>query len=184
MIQDAVNDEIAPDGPAPEEEMHEEALELDVLAETMDDAGGPPLDDPVTDDGDALPDEVRAELEALAAAELEHGTEVEQALATAQRDLARQRAETQAALDRYREAILASEPELPPDLVRGETVEELEAAIASARQVVARVREQVQTSAPAAGFPVGAPAREPSRRPRGMTPAEKIAAGLGEREQG
>jgi hypothetical protein len=141
------------------------------------------IDDPVTDDGDALPDEVRAELEALAAADLEHGTEVEQALASAQRELAHQRAATHAALERYREAVLAAEPDLPPDLVRGETLEELEGAIASAREVVARVREQVQASALPSSFPVGAPAREGVRRAGGMTAAEKIAAGLEGRER-
>lgn len=172
-----------------ERDQGEEVPEIDV---GFDDAAGepddlvdePPPDEPLTDDGEALPDEVRAELEALAAAELESGTQLEQALASAQRELAAQRAQARAALDRYREAVLAAEPELPPDLLRGDTLEELESAIASARDVVARVRERVREAPPPPGFPVGAPARDAGRRPGSMTPAEKIAAGLEERERG
>ena len=142
-------------------------------------------DDLVTDDGDGLPDEVRAELEAVAAAEAETGSALEQALAAAQRELAAQRAATRSAVARYREAVLAAEPDLPPDLVGGETLEALEASVGSARETVARIRARLAASTPAAastarGFPVGAPARGGAWT-RGLTSSEKIAAGLSER---
>ena len=141
--------------------------------------------DVVTDDGDGLPDEVRAELEAVAAAEGEMHDALEDALTQAQQALAAQREATRAALGRYREALLAAEPDLPPDLVAGETLEAVDASVAAARQTVARIRERMSAAAapgtaPSRGFPVGSPSRgAPSTR--GLSSAEKIAAGLSER---
>lgn len=145
----------------------------------------PFADDFVTDDGDTLPDEVQAELEALASAEFDDGNAaLETALAEAQRELARQRTLTRQAVARFRDALLAAEPDLPPDLVQGDTLEEVEAAAASARQTVQHIRERVATERPR-GFPVGAPARSSERghaRGReGLSAHEKIAAGLQER---
>ena len=142
-------------------------------------------EDFVTDDGDTLPDEVQAELEALASAEFDDGNvALESALAEAQRELARQRTLTRQAVSRFRDALLAAEPDLPPDLVQGETLEEVEAAAAAARQAVQRIRERVATERPR-GFPVGAPARSSERghaRGReGLSAHKKIAAGLQER---
>lgn len=139
-------------------------------------------DGPATDgDGYGLPDEVQAELEALAAADLDVGSGVEQALAQAQRELVQQRALTRQAVERYRDALLASEPELPPDLVQGETLEEVDASVEAARRTVARIRERMASERPPSpGFPVGAPARGASTAAV-LTPVEKIARGLQER---
>lgn len=141
------------------------------------------FDDGAATDGDGygLPDEVQAELEALAAADLDVGSGVEQALAQAQRDLVQQRALTRQAVERYRSALLAAEPELPPDLVQGETLEDVDASVEAARRTVARIRERMAAERPPApGFPVGAPARGASAAAT-LTPVEKIARGLQER---
>ncbi len=170
---------------------HDDLIEVDAasvddsFAESLDeesagDFGDPFVDEAMEDGG--LPDDVQAELQALAASDLDGDGELEQALANAQREVARHRAEARAVLARYREAILVAEPDLPPDLVQGETLEDLDAAVASAREVVARVRERVRDETSTRGFPVGAPGRD--RRDRGvqgvLTPAEKIARGLEE----
>ncbi len=136
-------------------------------------------DEFVTDDGASLPDDVQAELEALAAADLDGGNEVEQALAQVQRELAQQRALTRQAVDRYREALLAAEPDLPPDLVHGDSLEEVDASVEAARRTVARIRDRIEAER-GRGFPVGAPARTAASA-LGLTPAEKIARGLQER---
>lgn len=177
-------------------------LELEAL-EAATAPGGADDDDPVTyvdpfeddvdrdfisDDGDGLPDDVIAELEALAATEFDDGdgtAALESALAEAQRELAQQRNLTRQAVSRYRDALLAAEPELPPDLVHGDTLEEVEASAISARDAVARIRERVaieRTERPR-GFPVGAPARSSERghAHSTMSAHEKIAAGLQER---
>lgn len=137
----------------------------------------------VSDDGDTLPEEVRAELEALASEEFDDGAgALEAALAEAQRELARQRNLTRQAVARYRDALLAAEPDLPPDLVRGDTLEDIEATATSARDAVQRIRERVASERPR-GFPVGAPARSVERGHAHSTLSahEKIAAGLQER---
>jgi len=136
----------------------------------------------LSDDGDGLPDEVRAELAALDALEAESATDAERALAEVQAELDAQRAATRSAVSRYREALLTAEPDLPPDLVAGDTLEALEASVAVARETVARIRARLTSAAPAAsgmgrGFPVGAPARGGTSR-SALSSAEKIAAGL------
>lgn len=80
----------------------------------------------------------------------------------------------QVLLERLRAALLASEPALDPELVHGETLEELEASFAAARELVARIREAVRRDAPAP-IPPGAPGRTP---PQPHTPFAKIRAGL------
>lgn len=131
---------------------------------------------------DGVPDEVRAELEALAAADAEQHDALQEALAATTRALEAQREATRAAVARYREALLASDADLPPDLVQGDTLEDLDASVAAARTAVALIRERVSAEARAHpyGFPVGSPARD-SRPAHAMSAAEKIAAGLSER---
>lgn len=84
-------------------------------------------------------------------------------------------AENQALLARLREVLLATAPSIDPGLVHGETLAEVEASFAAARETVARVREAVRREE-AAAIPAGAPGRAvlaPS------SPFEKIRAGLG-----
>lgn len=137
-------------------------------------------DEFMTDDGISLPDEVQAELEALAATELdESDSALEAALAEAQREVSRQRNLTRQAVARYREAILVAEPDLPPDLVRGESLEEIEESVETERLAVARIRERVSAERHRA-FPIGAPERSTLSQSL-LSPQAKIAAGLQER---
>jgi len=82
-------------------------------------------------------------------------------------------AREQALLARLRDAILASDPALPPDLVHGATLEELEANAALARAAVRRIRAALAAEAPA--VPAGAPGRA---APVAASPWEKIRAGI------
>ncbi len=159
-------------------------------------------------DGEPLPDDVQAEIEAIAAEglaadeppdempeapseappetaaatlETQRTLVLEQALEAAQRELARQRDLACAAVARYRQAVLAAEPDLPPEMVYGENIEDVDASIAAARTMVAHVREQVEARRPSErGFPAGAPARDTGARGH-LTARQKIAAGLQER---
>ena len=138
------------------------------------------------DEGDDLPDEVLAELAAIeddqppdeAAA-----AQVSEELSRLRADLDAEREAHRAAVARYREAVLAAEPALPPELVTGDSLADVDASVEAARRAVAQIRERVATEADEAaarGFPVGAPGRlEPSVE--GMTAAEKIAFGLDRR---
>jgi hypothetical protein len=82
-----------------------------------------------------------------------------------------------AAAGRYRDLVLATQPDLPEDLVAGDTVEDIDAAVARARQTVAQVRQHLEQQAQALRVPAGAPARG-GPDPSTLTPAEKIRLGL------
>ena len=87
--------------------------------------------------------------------------------------------QVRAAAERYRAIVLRQSPELE-ELVAGETVEEIDAAVERARETVSKVRGQLESEAQAGRVPVGAP---PRRAPdlSGLTPSEKIERGLGHR---
>lgn len=89
-------------------------------------------------------------------------------LAQQEQDLAAARAVAGAAVARARELLLASDPAVPAELVAGTTIEEVEESFAKARQIVGRVRAEVEVGAGAPGRSVAEPA----------TPFEKIRAGL------
>ena len=82
-----------------------------------------------------------------------------------------------AAATRFREALLSAEPDLPADLVQGDTVEAIEAAAEQARQTVARVRRHLEEQAQALRVPAGAPARG-GQDTSSLSAAEKIRLGL------
>ena len=83
---------------------------------------------------------------------------------------------------KYREALLAAVPEVPPELVSGSTVEEVDASLARARQMVETIKGHIKAQTPAAGFlagriPAGAPVRG-APDVGALTPAEKIKLAL------
>jgi hypothetical protein len=77
-------------------------------------------------------------------------------------------------LARLRDALLASEPDIEPSLVAGNTLEELEGSFAAARELIQKVRNAVRQES-AAAVPAGAPGRL-TVIPE--SPFEKIRSGL------
>jgi hypothetical protein len=81
------------------------------------------------------------------------------------------------AVGKYRTKLLAESPEVPEELVKGDTPEEVDASFAAARQVVERIKQRLETQTSAERVPAGAPARGlPDLS--SLSPAEKIAYGL------
>ncbi len=144
-------------------------------------------------EGEQLLDDAQAELAALDAERAEAAdaadgepeagdelTRLRAELDEARGGLEAERAARYAAVARYREAVLAAEPALPPELVGGESLEEVDAAVEAARRAVAQIREQLaQESEQTAtrGFPAGAPGRL-GPTTEAMSATEKIAFGL------
>jgi fused signal recognition particle receptor len=85
------------------------------------------------------------------------------------------------AVARYAAAVLRAEPGLPPELVRGDTLEEVDASLEAARAVVGRVRSLSKARSESARAPAGAPPRAAPDL-SGMSPEEKIRYGLSRRE--
>ncbi|HEU0072588.1 MAG TPA: hypothetical protein VFS30_01115 [Dehalococcoidia bacterium] len=81
------------------------------------------------------------------------------------------------AVQRYREVVLEREPQLPADLVNGDSIGEVDAAVERARQTVAQVRQHLDQQAQALRIPAGAPARG-SPDVSELSSAEKIRLGL------
>ena len=84
---------------------------------------------------------------------------------------------------RYREALLAAAPDVPEELVGGESPEEVENSLAGARQMVERVRGQIEAQIAGERVPSGAPVRV-GQEFSGMSSREKIAYALTQRAQG
>ena len=111
----------------------------------------------------------------------EEGGEPEQPVATREEELEAEvdalKQQISSAAQRYRALILAGAPEVPEELVKGETVEEVDASFAAAQQMVAKVRRQLEATAQAERVPAGAP---PRTLPDfgGLSPQEKIAYAL------
>jgi len=77
-------------------------------------------------------------------------------------------------IERYRAALLASEPTIPAELVTGDTAEAIEESFNGARVLVSRIREELASEA-ARPVPAGAPGRT---RTAPKTAFEKIREGL------
>ena len=78
---------------------------------------------------------------------------------------------------RYRDLVLEQAPELPAELVAGETVDEVEEALQRARETVSKVRGHLESQAQAGRVPVGAPPRSGPDL-SALSPEEKIRFGL------
>ena len=87
-------------------------------------------------------------------------------------------AQAQSAAQRYRELALQQSPELPEELVAGDSVAEIDAALERARETVSKVRGHLESQAQATRVPVGAPVRSGPDL-SGLSAAEKIEHGLG-----
>ena len=90
--------------------------------------------------------------------------------------------QVQSAAQRYRELALQQAPELPAELVAGETVEEVDVSLQQARETVSKVRGHLESQAQADRVPVGAPPRSGPDL-SAMSTAEKIRYGLEQRSE-
>ena len=94
-----------------------------------------------------------------------------------EKEMASLRQQLSSATQKYRALILAAAPEVPEELVNGRTPDEVDASFAAAREMVERVRLQLEAKAAAERVPAGAPARTPPDL-SGLSPVEKIAYAL------
>jgi hypothetical protein len=83
---------------------------------------------------------------------------------------------------RYRDLLLATSPEVPAELVAGETPDEIEASFNAAREVVDKVRRQLESQVNDERVPAGAPPRTAPDL-SGLSPAEKITYALSHQSQ-
>ena len=82
------------------------------------------------------------------------------------------------AMKAYRDLILQHNPQLPPSLISGGTLNDINASVEAARGVVAHVQANIDASNRGSRMPAGAPMRSVAPNPTTMTPTEKIVYGI------
>ncbi len=80
----------------------------------------------------------------------------------------------------YRATLLAGSPEVPEELVKGDSLEEIDSSFSQAREMVEKVKRKLEARLTNERVPAGAPIRA---RPdlTALSPREKIAYGLARR---
>jgi len=126
----------------------------------------------------ALAEGARLQAEAAAANDAVAAFEADAASLRSMLEDAEQR--TRDAASRYRELAVRVEADVPADLIAGDTIEAIDAAIARARELAASVRSHIEAQAQAARVPAGAPQRS-APDISAMTPEQKIRHGLAQR---
>ena len=92
-------------------------------------------------------------------------------------ELALLREQMSSSTARYRTALLSGAPEVPEELVHGDTVEELDASLVEARAVVEKVAQRLGSQVASEQVPAGSPPRRPPDLVA-MSPHEKILYAL------
>jgi len=103
--------------------------------------------------------------------------ELEQGISSRDGDLAAIKESLSGAVAKYRAAVLASSPEIPVELVKGDSIADIDASLEQARGIVSKVRQQLESEAEANKVPAGAPERT-QQDLSALSPAEKIAYAL------
>jgi hypothetical protein len=80
-------------------------------------------------------------------------------------------------MNAYREQILKAEPTLPPSLISGGTLNDINASVEAARGVVAQVQAAASSPAASGRMPSGAPMRSLQPDTKTTSPTEKIMYG-------
>lgn len=118
-----------------------------------------------------------AELETLLDRERVASAAAQDALEAAGKELTSLRVSRTEAVNAFREALRMAHPELPPDLIRGETVQELDESVAGAQALVDKVRAALERERTASRVPAGAPV-DSGPDLSGLSARDKIAAGV------
>ncbi len=127
--------------------------------------------------------EVDAETLDQRVVELEaEATQLRAALEERDIDMSRLQGQATSAVAKYREALLLASPEVPQELVTGQTIEEIDTSMAQARQMVERIRNQIEAQTASERVPSGAPLRSAPDL-SSLSPAAKIAYGLTRNER-
>ena len=84
-----------------------------------------------------------------------------------------------AAVGKYRASLAAANPMIPEDLITGDSIEEIDASLESAKNLVSRIKEGLEAERESESVPAGAPPRT-SPSTEGMTSRQKINYGLGQ----
>jgi hypothetical protein len=103
--------------------------------------------------------------------------EINSALKKTGERLAKLEADLTKATAGYRSMLVSQNPEVLPELIRGENIDELDRSLVTAKELTEKVRQQIEKKAAAERIPGGAPART-APDTENMNAHEKIVYGL------
>ena len=132
------------------------------------------------DEALATKDSRIAELEQALAGKDEQVAALAQSAAELEQRLAEREESLAQALSSYRALAVKYNPSLPEEQVAGESIEEIDASLASAQALINRVRQELEAEMAAARIPAGAPQRTPADL-SALSPRDKIQYAIGER---
>ena len=118
-----------------------------------------------------------AELETLLDRERVAAAATQDALNTAGAELAAVKESRTEAIGACRDALRLAHPELPPDLIKGESVQELTDSVSGAQALVGKVRAALEQERSASRVPAGAPV-DSGPDLSGLSARETISAGV------
>jgi len=78
----------------------------------------------------------------------------------------------------YKALVVKLNPEVPEELITGDTLEEIDKSLANAKTLIDRVKQGLEAEISAARFPAGAPQRTPLDL-SALSPREKIQYAIG-----
>jgi predicted RNase H-like HicB family nuclease len=82
------------------------------------------------------------------------------------------------AVDAYRELTLKANPGVPAEFITGKTVDEVNESLKNARELVHKVRQEIEAETAQTRIPAGAPSRS-VQNISSLSPREKIQHALG-----
>jgi uncharacterized coiled-coil protein SlyX len=121
-----------------------------------------------------------AELEPALAAKDEEIAALTQSVAELEERQAELEASLEQAISSYRALIVKYNPGVPEEQISGDSIEAIDASLASAQALVNRVRQELEAEMAAARIPAGAPLRTPADL-SALSPRDKIQYAIGER---
>jgi chromosome segregation ATPase len=92
-------------------------------------------------------------------------------------ELAQVKEDNSQAVAKYLDAVRLANPTIPQDIIAGDTIEDIDASLAKATAIADSVKASLEAQAKEAKVPAGAPTRG-EISVEGLTPREKIAAGI------
>jgi predicted RNase H-like nuclease (RuvC/YqgF family) len=86
---------------------------------------------------------------------------LEQSVAQYSEDNSRLGEQLNQAVSSYQSLVIETNPEVPPELITGDTIESTDDSLAKARDLISQVRQGLEAEAIKTRIPAGAPARTP-----------------------
>ena len=119
-----------------------------------------------------------SELETALASKESETSELKQSLVEFNHTIGELKTSLSEATQNYKAQVLAANPDVPEELISGESIEEVNTSLASARELVLKVRKGIEAEISNTRFPAGAPERTPPDL-SGLSPREKIQYAIG-----